>query len=296
MPVGGEDRPRTPARDRAPGRRFATAVAAGTGASARRSPRHENIVSSRTASAAAEAAGSRCRARRGDHDRERDERGDHVARQEVVLAEQPERERARGSRTRRSPPHAGSAPASGGRRRSGSAHATRDGERGGADQSGRDRRAAVEDAHPPLQRGRADAGEAAGPGRSTRFRGWCRRTRTAPSPTCTSATAPTAAQTPVARSARQRHNSHSASGATAKPAKKWVINASAETHGPQSDVAPRGVAPERGRTTGTPAPVSAASNMYARASCENQIRNGLTATNAAAITPAQRDASSRADR
>ena len=36
--------------------------------------------------------------------------------------------------------------------------------------------------------------------------------------------------------------------------------------------------------------------MYARASCEYQIRNGLTVTNAAARTPAHRETRSRAAR
>ena len=39
--------------------------------------------------------------------------------------------------------------------------------------------------------------------------------------------------------------------------------------------------------------MSTASSMYARASCEYQIRKGFTVTNAAATTPAQRETSSR---
>ena len=108
----------------------------------------------------------------------------------------------------------------------------------------------------------------------------------------TTATIPTAAS---ATRVRADHSSQTASGATRKAAKKWVMSAS-EDHSAH---------PARFRRVGrrralmnhrNEAPDSAASSMYARASCEYQIRNGLKVTSAAATTPARALTKSRADK
>lgn len=110
-----------------------------------------------------------------------------------------------------------------------------------------------------------------------------------------SCTTPTAATAIAAARLRATHSSHSASGATRNPAKKWVMTASAEHTAHQLRLRRDGSL--RARTKNRKdAPHKKASSMYARASCEYQIRNGLTVTNAAARTPAHRETRSRAAR
>ncbi len=94
---------------------------------------------------------------------------------------------------------------------------------------------------------------------------------------------------------RALHSSHSVSGATRNPAKKCVASASEDQ--PAHHARFRRLGFWRARMNHrNDAPHSAASSMYARASCEYQIRNGLKVTSAAAITPARGLTRSRADR
>ena len=112
------------------------------------------------------------------------------------------------------------------------------------------------------------------------------------SASCTAATAPAAIA--IARS-RITYRSHSASGATRKPAKKWVSTASAENT-PQSATFLRDGWCQARAKYRSEAPHSAASSMYSRASWEYQIMNGLSDASAAATSPARRETSSRPHR
>ena len=101
----------------------------------------------------------------------------------------------------------------------------------------------------------------------------------------------TAASAPAANTAsrlRARHRSHSTSGATRNPAKKCVASASAEKIAHQKMLRLDGSRSAR-MNQRNDAPANAINSMYDRASCEYQIMNGLSAVNAAAITPARRD-------
>ena len=99
----------------------------------------------------------------------------------------------------------------------------------------------------------------------------------------------------IASRLRARHSSHRTSGATRNPAKKWVASASAEKTAHQTMLRLDGSRSAR-MNHRNDAAVSVISSMYARASCEYQIRNGLKAANAAAITPARRETRSRPPR
>ena len=117
-------------------------------------------------------------------------------------------------------------------------------------------------------------------------------TRSGTSANCTTATAPAAYA--IVR-LRITYSSHSASGATRKPAKKWVRTASAENT-PHSAMFRVDGAFQAFAKYSSEAPESATSSMYSRASWEYQIMNGLSAANAAASRPARRETSSRPHR
>ena len=91
---------------------------------------------------------------------------------------------------------------------------------------------------------------------------------------------------------RITYKSHSASGATRNPAKKWVSSASPENTPHSAMFRVEGSRHARAKYS-SDAPLRAVSSMYSRASCEYQIRNGLTAASAAATRPARRETSSR---
>ena len=112
------------------------------------------------------------------------------------------------------------------------------------------------------------------------------------SASCTAATAPT----PIAIARfRITYSSHRASGATRKPAKKWVNTASAENT-PHRTILRVDGAFQAFAKYSNEAPERATSSMYSLASWEYQIMNGLSAANAAATSPARRETSSRPHR